>query len=66
MSSVSPSGIVTEVLIDSDGWMCGEEGELLLWTPQIRRPFLYRRNTVWIAGKHYTELHFSNFVHGLN
>ena len=57
---------IDKVPIDSDGWMCGEEGELLLWIPQVHRPFLYRANTVWIAGEHYTELDISNFVHGLN
>jgi WD40 repeat protein len=55
-----------KVPIDGDGCMCGDVGELLLWIPQVHRPFVYRPNTVWIAGKHYTELDFSNFVHGLN
>jgi WD domain, G-beta repeat len=52
--------------MNSDGWMCGEEGEFLLWVPQIHRPYLHGSNTVWIVGKHYTELDFSNFVHGSN
>ena len=55
-----------KVLVRSDGWMCGEEGELFLWVPQIHRPYLQRSNTVWIAGRHYTQLDFSKYVHGSN
>jgi WD40 repeat protein len=54
------------VLVRSDGWMCGEDGELFLWVPQIHRPYIQRSHTVWIAGRHYTQLDFSKFVHGSN
>jgi hypothetical protein len=52
--------------INSDGWMYGEDGELLLWIPPIHRPYLHRCNTIWVAGKDRTDVDFSNFVHGSN
>jgi WD40 repeat protein len=52
--------------INSDGWICGEENELILWVPPLHRPYLFRPNTVWIAGKDRTELDLSDFVHGSN
>jgi WD40 repeat protein len=53
-------------LINSDGWICGEEGQLLLWIPPIHRPCLHSPSTVWIAGEHETRLDLSNSVHGSN
>jgi len=52
-------------LINSDGWIYGEEKELLLWIPELHRT-LPRPSTIWIAGKHDTRLDFSKFVHGPN
>jgi hypothetical protein len=52
--------------VHSDGWMYGEDEELLLWIPPIHRPYLHKANTVWIVGKDGTEVDFSNFVHGLD
>jgi hypothetical protein len=53
-------------VIDTDGWICGEENELVLWIPDPHRRCLYRPSTVWIAGRHETWLDFSKFVHGSN
>jgi WD40 repeat protein len=53
-------------LINDDGWICGEESELLLWIPPIHWTCLHRPRTVWIAGAHETRLDLSNFVHGSN
>jgi hypothetical protein len=50
--------------ISSDGWICGTNGELLLWIPQHHRKGLYRSNTVWIVGTNNTQLDLSNFVYG--
>jgi WD40 repeat protein len=51
--------------IDGDGWICGEQKELLLWIPALHRTGLHRPSTVWIAGvRHETVLDFSKFVHG--
>jgi hypothetical protein len=58
--------VIDKLLVDADGRIYGEKGELLLWIPQIHRPYISRSNTVWIAGKHYTQLDLSNFVHGAN
>jgi hypothetical protein len=52
--------------INSDGWVYGEDNELLLWVPPIHRPYLHRSKTVWIAGKDRTEVDLSKFVYGLN
>jgi hypothetical protein len=52
--------------VDSDGWMYGDDKELLLWIPPIHRPYLHRANTVWVAGKHRTGVDLSKFVYGLN
>jgi WD40 repeat protein len=57
---------MNKFLINDDGWMCGEEDKLLLWVPQIHRPYFHRSNTVWIAGKNETWLELTNFVHGSN
>ena len=46
--------LMNRFLINNDGWMCGGEGELLLWIPQIHRPYFHRSNTVWIAGMNET------------
>ena len=53
-------------LVDGDGWICGEQKELLLWIPALHRPCLHRPSTVWISGEHETRLDFSKFVHGSN
>jgi hypothetical protein len=53
-------------LIDSDGWLCGGENELVLWIPELHRPCLHRPSTIWIAGKHETRLDLSDFVYGSN
>ena len=50
--------------IDDEGWICGIEGELLMWIPSLHRNCLYRPSTVWIFGEHGTLLNLSNFVHG--
>jgi hypothetical protein len=52
--------------INSDGWMYGENEELVLWIPPIHRPYIHRSNTIWVTGKDRTEVDFSKFVHGLN
>jgi WD40 repeat protein len=64
--SIEKVYFMDRVFVYRDGWMCGEEGELFLWVPQIHRAYIQRSNTVWIAGRHYTQLDFSNFVHGSN
>jgi WD40 repeat protein len=51
-------------LINDEGWICGSEGELLMWIPSVHREHLHRPSTVWISGKRGTSLNLSNFVHG--
>ena len=56
--------------VDSDGWIYGTNGGLLLWIPLLHRALLHRPSTVWAVGpgrrSFETRLNFSNFVHGLN
>ena len=52
--------------INGDGWMCGAEGELLLWIPPPHRSSLIRPSDVWIVCEHETRLDFSSFMHGSN
>ncbi|PPQ89185.1 hypothetical protein CVT25_001153 [Psilocybe cyanescens] len=67
---VSPSDEVSfndQSSIDSDGWIRGDHGELLLWIPSLHRPGLYRPNfPTRIIGRNQTRLDTSNFVHGSN
>ena len=51
-------------VIDNDGWICGNKGELLMWIPPLHRPSLHRPSNIWIVGKHKTHLDLSKFVHG--
>ena len=58
--------LMNRFLINSDGWMCGEDNELLLWIPHLHRPYFQRAKTFWIGGQHETWLDLANFVHASN
>jgi WD40 repeat protein len=66
IEDVEKVDFMNKFLINNDGWMCGPEGELLLWIPQIHRPYFHRSNTIWIAGRYETWLDLANFVHESN
>jgi hypothetical protein len=51
-------------VIDDEGWICGSNGELLMWIPSVHRVCLHRPSTICISGKRGTTLNLSNFVHG--
>jgi WD domain, G-beta repeat len=51
-------------VIDDDGWIRGNNRELLMWIPIVHRPNLHRPSNVWVSGKNETRLDLSNFVHG--
>jgi WD domain, G-beta repeat len=51
-------------MINDEGWICGSNGELLMWIPSVHREFLHLSSTVWNSGKRGTILNLSNFVHG--
>ena len=53
-------------IVNSDGWICGPIGELLVYIPLIHRTSLHRPSNVWISGAHPTSLDLSSFVHGQN
>jgi len=53
-------------MIDNEGWICGNKGELLTWIPQIHRLSLHRPSNIWVSGEHETLLDLSSFVHGPN
>ncbi|KAH8980781.1 hypothetical protein EDB92DRAFT_1882621, partial [Lactarius akahatsu] len=51
-------------VIDGDGWIRGENHELLMWIPLAHRANLHRPRNIWVAGEHETRLDCSKFVHG--
>src|SRR6266702_625637 len=51
-------------VINSDGWICGNKRELLMWIPPMHRAHLHRPRNIWVAGEYETRLDLSNFVHG--
>jgi hypothetical protein len=51
-------------IINEEGWICGNDGELLIWIPLIHRAHLHHPSNIWVAGKHETCLDLSMFVHG--
>ncbi|KAH9057275.1 hypothetical protein EDB87DRAFT_1565544 [Lactarius vividus] len=51
-------------VLNSDGWICGDKRELLMWVPPVHRAGLYWSRNIWVAGGHETRLDLSNFVHG--
>ena len=50
--------------INNEGWICGSNGELLMWIPLIHRKHLHRPSNIWVAGENETRVNLSNFVHG--
>ncbi|KAH9480814.1 Vegetative incompatibility protein HET-E-1 [Psilocybe cubensis] len=53
--------------INDEGWICGEDGQLFIWIPQIHRPTLRRPDaTISIIASHQTAIDFSDFLHGEN
>jgi WD40 repeat protein len=50
--------------INDEGWICGSDGQLLMWIPSVYRERLHRPGTIWILGKRGTILNLTNFVHG--
>lgn len=51
-------------VIEDDGWIRGNKGELLLWIPLVHRAHLHRPNNLWVTGEYETRLDLSDFVHG--
>ena len=51
-------------IINDEGWICGSDGELLVWIPLIHRAHLHRPSNVWVAGEYETRMDLSTFVHG--
>ncbi|KAH9055550.1 hypothetical protein EDB87DRAFT_1640248 [Lactarius vividus] len=52
--------------INRDGWICGSNGELLMWIPPPHRAHLHRPSNIWVAGEYETRLDLSTFVHWQN
>jgi WD40 repeat protein len=51
-------------VIEDDGWIRGNKGELLMWIPIVHRTSLRRPSNIWVSGKNETRLDLSKFVHG--
>ena len=48
-----------------DGWIVGEDGELLFWVPHLRRTGLWRPGNTCVMGGNPMKLDLSHFVHGI-
>jgi WD40 repeat protein len=53
-------------VVNKERWICGGNGELLMWIPETHRAHLHRPSNVWVIGRHETRLDLSSFVHGQN
>ncbi len=51
-------------VINEEGWICGSEGQLLMWIPPLHRAHLHRPSNIWVAGEYETRIDLSTFVHG--
>lgn len=51
-------------VVNKEGWICGRNGELLIWIPETHRANLHHPSNIWVAGKNETRLDLSTFVHG--
>ncbi len=50
--------------INTEGWMCGSDDELIMWILPLHRANLHLPSHIWVSGKHKTRLDLSTFVHG--
>jgi hypothetical protein len=57
-------GFTDHSVINDEGWICGSDGELLMWIPLLHRAHLHRPSNVWVAGEYETRMDLSTFVHG--
>jgi hypothetical protein len=62
--TTGPVEFTDQSIINEEGWICGSNGELLIWIPLIHRPHLHRPSSVWVSGEHETRMDLSMFVHG--
>src|SRR6266702_1833751 len=51
-------------VISDEGWICGSNGELLMWIPLIHRAHLHCPSNIWVAGEYETRIDLSTSVHG--
>ena len=64
--SIEKIHFADQALVNNDGFICGENEELLMWIPELHRSGLHRPSTAWISGEHETRLDLSKFVRGSN
>jgi len=51
--------------INDEGWIFGNNDELLMWILPLHRTSLHRPSSnIWVSGEHETRLDLSTFVHG--
>ena len=51
-------------VLNDEGWICGSDGELLMWIPLIHRAHLHRPSNIWVSGEHETQpMILSDFNH---
>ena len=51
-------------VINEEGWICGSNGELLMWIPPLHRENLHRPSNIRVVGEYETRMDLSTFVHG--
>ena len=57
---IQQSLYTTQSTVDDDGWVKGENGELLFWVPPHHRVCLHRPNIIRTIGPNVTQLDFEN------
>jgi WD40 repeat protein len=63
---VDDQGILVDVTLRSDGWLCGPMGQIMCWIPPAHRQGLLLQRAVSIVGARETALDLRNFAHGTN
>ncbi|KAH9066748.1 hypothetical protein EDB87DRAFT_1587983 [Lactarius vividus] len=62
--TTGPTDFTDDTIINDEGWICGDNGELLAWIPLIHRAHLHRPSNLWVAGEYETRIDLSTSVHG--
>ena len=63
-ATTRPADFTDHSIINDEGWICGSNGELLVWIPLIHRAHLHRPSNLWVAGEYETRIDLSTSVHG--
>ena len=59
MEQVKPTLFTNELKVDYDGWVKGENDELLFWVPECHRVSLHRPNNTRVVGPNETRINLT-------